>query len=147
MLPLLISIAAFGTFVRVGNTLDVATVFQALALFNALQLPMIDLPSGFSMLVQAAVASGRLTAFMEQPDVSEVLHTADASSEAAMEIAGGEFRWSPDAKEPTLSDINFRAPRGKLTAVIGKVGSGKTSLLSALLVSGPALPSAGATVL
>ena len=42
------------------------------------------------------------------------------------------FRWSSD--EPTvLEDINLTVKKGSLTAIVGTVGSGKSSLVSALL--------------
>lgn len=34
---------------------------------------------------------------------------------------------------PCLRNLTFTVPRGKLVSVVGKVGSGKSSLLSALL--------------
>ncbi|KAF9933077.1 hypothetical protein FBU30_006578 [Linnemannia zychae] len=34
---------------------------------------------------------------------------------------------------PTLTDINLEVPRGSLTAVVGRVGQGKTSLLNAVI--------------
>jgi ATP-binding cassette subfamily C (CFTR/MRP) protein 1 len=34
---------------------------------------------------------------------------------------------------PTLNDINILAPKGNLIAIVGKVGAGKSSLLSAVL--------------
>ncbi|KAA6392071.1 MAG: putative ABC transporter C family member 3 [Streblomastix strix] len=38
-----------------------------------------------------------------------------------------------DPKRPTLIDINFKLPKGSLTMVIGTVGSGKSSIGSALI--------------
>ncbi|KAF9581949.1 hypothetical protein BGW38_000856, partial [Lunasporangiospora selenospora] len=35
--------------------------------------------------------------------------------------------------EPTLSNINLSLPEGSLTAIVGRVGQGKTSLLSAMI--------------
>ena len=50
-----------------------------------------------------------------------------------MEIEGGSFAWSEKQTAPTLRDINMRVNRGKLIAVVGQVGSGKSSLISAIL--------------
>jgi len=42
--------------------------------------------------------------------------------------------WSSDTSQPPiLSDITFKCKPGEVVAVVGKVGSGKSSLLSALL--------------
>lgn len=52
-------------------------------------------------------------------------------SENALEIKSGIFSWGEN--EPTLRNINLTVKRGTLTAVVGPVGCGKTSLISALL--------------
>jgi ABC-type multidrug transport system fused ATPase/permease subunit len=53
----------------------------------------------------------------------------------ACHVTHGVFTWGSgeDNKQPTLSDINVSIPRGKLVAIVGSVGCGKTSLLNALL--------------
>lgn len=46
-------------------------------------------------------------------------------------MENGNFSWGDE--ETVLKNINFRVDKGKLAAVVGTVGSGKSSLLSALL--------------
>lgn len=48
-----------------------------------------------------------------------------------MTINDGNFSWSAD--ENTLKSINLIIPRGNLVAVVGSVGAGKSSLISAIL--------------
>ncbi|PVD32870.1 hypothetical protein C0Q70_08317 [Pomacea canaliculata] len=48
-------------------------------------------------------------------------------------VSNGSFSWSLDNKEAVLKEINLKIPMGKLTMIVGQVGSGKSSLLSALL--------------
>lgn len=50
----------------------------------------------------------------------------------SIEIKNGSFSWSED-KTVQLKDISITIPKGNLVAVVGQVGSGKSSLLSALL--------------
>lgn len=42
-------------------------------------------------------------------------------------------KWEPAQSENTLEDLNLEIEKGKLYAVIGMVGSGKSSFLSAIL--------------
>lgn len=42
-------------------------------------------------------------------------------------------KWYPDYSDNTLENLSLKLDRGKLYAVIGMVGSGKSSLLSAIL--------------
>ncbi|XP_038067610.1 ATP-binding cassette sub-family C member 8-like [Patiria miniata] len=45
----------------------------------------------------------------------------------------GDYTWDQTASTPTLRNIDLDIPVGKLTMVVGQVGSGKSSLLSAIL--------------
>jgi hypothetical protein len=59
IIPLIISIACFGTYVALGNQLTSAKTFKALAFFNALQFPLIQLPFALASFVQGILASRR----------------------------------------------------------------------------------------
>ena len=48
-------------------------------------------------------------------------------------IENGQFSWHGDEEPPSLSDINIKIKSGTLVAVVGTVGAGKSSLLSAIL--------------
>jgi len=48
-------------------------------------------------------------------------------------IENGTFTWGELTDAPTLSNINLRVSSGQLVAVVGTVGSGKSSLVSAFL--------------
>ena len=54
------------------------------------------------------------------------------SLEYALRISDGTFSHLRD-KKPVLKDINMRVKPGSLTALVGSVGCGKSSLLSALI--------------
>ena len=48
-------------------------------------------------------------------------------------IENGTFTWGETTDAPALSNINLRVSSGQLVAVVGTVGSGKSSLVSAFL--------------
>lgn len=49
-------------------------------------------------------------------------------------IENGSFAWdSENIEKPTLRNINLRVQQGQLVAIVGTVGSGKSSLISAVL--------------
>ncbi|XP_006812825.2 ATP-binding cassette sub-family C member 9-like [Saccoglossus kowalevskii] len=52
---------------------------------------------------------------------------------ASVEINNGYFRWESDSADTVLKDISVRFHAGTLTMIVGKVGSGKSSLLFAIL--------------
>lgn len=58
--------------------------------------------------------------------------SAAGSAPAAAELSDGVFAWSDDA-EPALRGVSLRLSAGELVCVVGKVGSGKSTLIHALL--------------
>ena len=52
------------------------------------------------------------------------------NTEDAVTITNGSFKWDT---EVTLSDINLKIKKGSLVGVVGAVGTGKSSLCSAIL--------------
>jgi ABC-type multidrug transport system fused ATPase/permease subunit len=68
----------------------------------------------------------------EEEDVQNV-GNPETNGEIAVTVEGGKFSWSADFGKPVLNVSNIVFPSGKLTVIVGRVGSGKSSLLAALL--------------
>lgn len=95
--------------------------------------------------VQAVVSNKRMKEFLvaEEVDENAIDRTPNsAGAQYPIEAKNANFSWdvshdAADGEEDlgvgSLRDINFEAPRQNLIAVVGRVGSGKSSLLSALL--------------
>uniref|UniRef100_A0A8C7JPC1 Multidrug resistance-associated protein 1 n=1 Tax=Oncorhynchus kisutch TaxID=8019 RepID=A0A8C7JPC1_ONCKI len=110
-----VALSTFTVYVMIDerNVLDAQKAFVSLALFNILRFPLNMLPMVISSMVQASVSMKRLCVFLSHEELQE-------DSVERMAVAGCE------------SHI-VRIPDGSLVAVVGHVGSGKSSLLSALL--------------
>ncbi|MBQ5905554.1 MAG: ABC transporter ATP-binding protein [Clostridia bacterium] len=67
-----------------------------------------------------------LTASVTDPEAPE---TADDSKKGTVEFRNVTFAYE-NAAVPVLSDISFTAEKGKVTAIIGGTGSGKSSLIA-----------------
>ncbi|RWS29225.1 ATP-binding cassette sub-family C member 9-like protein, partial [Leptotrombidium deliense] len=55
------------------------------------------------------------------------------SHENVVEVSKGYFSWNVEEENPFLKDINLKVPVSQLTVIWGNNGSGKSSLISALL--------------
>uniref|UniRef100_A0A8C3AL27 Multidrug resistance-associated protein 1 n=1 Tax=Cyclopterus lumpus TaxID=8103 RepID=A0A8C3AL27_CYCLU len=117
--PFLVALSTFTVYVLIDekNVLDAQKAFVSLALFNILRFPLNMLPMVISSMVQVSVP----------PLLSPLFHSSHSIS-----MVDGVFSWSR-AESPTLKRLNVCIPEGSLVAVVGHVGSGKSSLLSALL--------------
>ncbi|XP_039632406.1 multidrug resistance-associated protein 1 isoform X1 [Polypterus senegalus] len=134
--PFLVALSTFAVYVLVDekNVLDAQKAFVSLALFNILRFPLNMLPMVISSIVQASVSMKRLCAFLshEELDEDNVDRKAITGSPNSIVVVNGAFSWSKD-DESILKRVNVTIPEGALVAVVGHVGSGKSSLLSALL--------------
>uniref|UniRef100_A0AAQ4PFJ7 Multidrug resistance-associated protein 1 n=1 Tax=Gasterosteus aculeatus aculeatus TaxID=481459 RepID=A0AAQ4PFJ7_GASAC len=127
--PFLVALSTFAVYVLIDehNVLDAQKAFVSLALFNILRFPLNMLPMVISSMVQVSeLGSTKIKA-----STSPLQRWTDSSSHS-VSIVDGVFSWSR-AESPTLKRLNVCIPEGSLVAVVGHVGSGKSSLLSALL--------------
>ncbi|XP_047368141.1 multidrug resistance-associated protein 1 isoform X1 [Vespa velutina] len=134
--PFLVSLVSFATYVLIdkNNVLDSETAFVSLSLFNILRFPLSMLPMMIGNIVQAYVSIKRINNFMntEELDPNNVHH--DQSELHPLIIENGSFAWDMESSDkPTLKNINMNIEQGQLVAVVGSVGSGKSSLISAFL--------------
>ncbi|BFZ13432.1 hypothetical protein BsWGS_16472 [Bradybaena similaris] len=133
--PYVVQLVSFGTYIAVSDIgyLDPATAFVSFTLFSILNQPMTFLPMVIPFLIQAGVSVGRVSKFLHSQDLDGSVVYHDPDSEMAVKIENGTFTWDKALLLPTLRNINVSIPPGSLTAVVGTVGSGKSSLLSAML--------------
>ncbi|KAK1792647.1 hypothetical protein P4O66_012581 [Electrophorus voltai] len=132
--PALVSLATFAVFVSVSpdNVLDAEKAFTSISLFNILRFPLAMLPMLISSLVQTVVSKKRLEKFLGGEDLDTMTVQHDDSYSTAVSVRNGTFTWGSDT-EPALKNVTLDINPGHLVAVVGAVGSGKSSLISALL--------------
>lgn len=116
-------------------------LFAALSAFSQLRFPLLFYPMALAFLANARVSTARVAAFLSMSEISSVPDAEELDVPAGLlKISRGDFSWGEEskegeggAKECVLRDINLEAEAGELVAVVGRVGSGKSSLCSALL--------------
>ncbi|XP_025906528.1 canalicular multispecific organic anion transporter 1 [Nothoprocta perdicaria] len=132
--PFLVSLASFAVYVLVdeNNILDAQKAFTSISLFNVLRFPMAMLPMVISSLVQTNVSTARLEQYLggEDLDTSAIHHDHIAGS--AVRFSDATFAWEQDGNA-VIKDVTLDITPGSLVAVVGAVGSGKSSLVSAML--------------
>ncbi|XP_027695445.1 multidrug resistance-associated protein 6 isoform X3 [Vombatus ursinus] len=114
------------------HVLDAEKAFVALTIINILNRAQAFLPFSINTIFQAWVSLARLAAFLHLEEVEPRAINTSPIGEECISVQDGTFAWSRESS-PCLQRINLAVPRGSLFAVIGSVGSGKSSLLSALL--------------
>uniref|UniRef100_A0A914W5V4 Uncharacterized protein n=1 Tax=Plectus sambesii TaxID=2011161 RepID=A0A914W5V4_9BILA len=141
-IPFIATMAAFATYVLldpVEHALTPSKAFVSVTLFNWIRWPLMSMPNLVVQVVKANVSFKRIVEFLVSeeldPDAVEMSH-----NENAIELCDCTLMWShPEAEEEEQSDsgclknLTLNVRRGELIAVVGKVGAGKSNLLSAIM--------------
>lgn len=146
-------------FVLGGGELTAERAFCVTAFYNILRRTVSKFfPSGMSQFAELLVSMRRITNFMmrEEANVIDMSERRDEKAEeeqhllkevekrsypvgigkepdTLVEIKALRARWGQEQHDPVLNNVNMSLRRGQLVAVIGPVGSGKSSLIQAIL--------------
>ncbi|MBB5372688.1 thiol reductant ABC exporter subunit CydD [Acidocella aromatica] len=109
--------------------IDFYPAFLVLLLAPEYFVPLRGLSVHYHARMTAIAAAKRIFALLDAP-VPEA--GAGAVPQGALEISCEELRFSYN-DAPVLDGLNARFPAGKITAIVGESGAGKTTLARALL--------------
>ncbi|MBW0469278.1 hypothetical protein O181_008993 [Austropuccinia psidii MF-1] len=162
-LPLVGSILAFITYSATGHGPgNPQAVFTSLTLFQLLGMPLLLFPVALGSIADASNAIIRLEKIFEAGIMEEEPKVIDTTMSTAVNVFKASWIWeeSKDANSTilneeksqpfSLTDIELEIKPGVLTAIVGPVGCGKSSLLQALMgemkqTSGPPARFGGTT--
>ncbi|GJJ11410.1 hypothetical protein Clacol_005643 [Clathrus columnatus] len=98
---------------------------------------LVSFPNMTTSFIEAMVSIKRLSDFLRagelQADARKVIHKETEEGDEVLKIEDGEFQWNRTQVESTLSGIDLTIRKGELIGIMGRVGSGKSSLLSAII--------------
>ena len=134
--PVLVAILTFVTFVMMGGTLTSAKVLTCMTLFNMLISPLNAFPWVLGGLVEAWISLKRVRNLIQLPDMDPSAYYSPQRLEAldaAVVMDQAEFSWKQENEnvfKPNVINLNVR--KDQFIAIVGRVGSGKSSLLQAI---------------
>lgn len=147
--PILITFLSFFLYTVVEKKqLTPSIAFPALSMFSLLRVPLDQLADMVAHVQESKVSLDRVDKYLNEEETGKYDQLRESSvSEGPAKIAlekatltWGTTKSSPQASSPSdgadafrLIDIDVNFPVGRLSIIAGPTGSGKTSLLMALL--------------
>ncbi|KAL4236836.1 hypothetical protein ACF0H5_005222 [Mactra antiquata] len=110
-----------------------SVMFVSLSIIIVLKYPIVMMPTIMNTFVQAYVSLKRIEHFLCSSDLDVMDMLLDKKSEYSINIQNGTFTWDIEDQQPFLNRINLKVRPGELVAIVGNCGSGKSSLISAIL--------------
>ncbi|KAK9359938.1 P-loop containing nucleoside triphosphate hydrolase protein [Lipomyces starkeyi] len=134
----IVTFFTFGFYTLVAKQELSATIaFTSIAMFSLMRTPMEILVDAFSGIVEATVSMKRIDRFLSEHGTTkyEQLSMPKDGNSPYIGFQDASFSWGTGIKEREFKLLNLMIdfPVGKLTVIVGPTGSGKTSLLMALL--------------
>uniref|UniRef100_A0ACB8FJN8 Multidrug resistance-associated protein 4 n=1 Tax=Sphaerodactylus townsendi TaxID=933632 RepID=A0ACB8FJN8_9SAUR len=126
---------SFMTYVLLGNVISASRVFVAVSLYGAVRLTVtLFFPAAIEKASETMVSIRRIKNFLILDEISELSPELKADDENVfLRVQDLTCYWNKTLELPTLENISFSVRRGELLVVVGPVGAGKSSVLSAIL--------------
>lgn len=118
---------AFGIYLCYIGEINAATLILAILFVNMSVWPLRDAATSFSNMGQYIASAERIDRILLAKE--EDLKTGfEAPTQKDITLSHLSFNY-PDSDTPVLKDLSFTIPYGKSLAIMGKTGSGKSTLV------------------
>ncbi|KAK4362989.1 hypothetical protein RND71_018230 [Anisodus tanguticus] len=138
----LVSAATFGACYFLGVPLYASNVFTFIATLRLVQDPIRTIPDVIGVVIQAKVSFARIVKFLEAPELENAnvrqKHNFGCTDHAIL-MKSANVSWEENPPRPTLRNINLEVKPVQKIAICGEVGSGMSTLLSAILGEVPSI--------
>lgn len=132
---ILVSLVTFSSCWLLGYELIIDNVFIAFVYLAQIRLTLVTLmTNAIERLSEMLVASNRIDKFMRLNSIhrNKSQLQIDASNDSLIIMCNASFSWE-STKPVCLSLLNLDIKPGEIIGIVGPVGSGKSSLLAAIL--------------
>lgn len=126
------AVGIYGAFQVLNGSFTVGILSSFLTYANQYTKPFNEISSVMSEMQTAIAASQRVFALLDEETIQE-LSTSKIIENKQGHIVIDHLNFRYDPSKPLIQDFNYEAKPGTMTAIVGKTGCGKTTLINLLM--------------
>ncbi|KAK4183219.1 92fa4e65-f2b9-41ea-8f4e-0e0d5e2b8a44 [Podospora australis] len=131
--PILMSALSLAVYAWLYGELTPSVAFVSLGIFKALEVTLSVIPELTTDALDAWVSVKRIEEYLKSAEVEKVSKDSDEVVFDAASIAWPAEEGISEDERFVLRDINVTFPKGELSVISGKTGTGKSLMLAAIL--------------
>jgi ABC-type multidrug transport system fused ATPase/permease subunit len=131
--PILLSAISLAVYAVVNGSLSPSVAFVSLGIFKGLEMTLSVIPELTTDALDAWVSVKRIEEYLNSPEVSRIAEDSDEVSFDNASIAWPSDENLDEQERFVLRNINVTFPKGELSVISGKTGTGKSLMLAAIL--------------
>ena len=124
------TIMGVGGFLIMNEELSIGEFLQFTFLLGLMLTPIIQLTAIGSEITEAFAGLERTKELMETPSEEDLQKGKKVLTDIEGHLRFKQVDFSYEKDRPTLKNINFEVPPGKVTALVGSSGSGKSTIFA-----------------
>lgn len=123
----------YGGFLVTQGQITVGLLVAFLNYITRMSWPMVAIGRLFNIIERGSASYDRIMELLkEETNVVEATDPVTSPIDGDLSFAVERFTY-PQTKEPMLKDVHFTIPQGHTLGIVGKTGSGKTSIFKLLM--------------
>ena len=124
-------IAAFGGYFAMNGLISVGVISAFIVYAKQFSRPINEIAQVYGQLQTAIAGAERVFAVLDEASEDMAGAPLAECEEAAVEFSHVNFAYEPG--HPVIQDFNLTVPSGKMVALVGSTGSGKTTVVNLLM--------------
>ncbi|MBQ8178745.1 MAG: ABC transporter ATP-binding protein [Clostridia bacterium] len=115
-----------------NEDIDVGDMMAVIQYMTQIMMALVMLATVFVMFPRATASALRINEILAtEPELKDPeTPNSNYTSVGSVKFENVNFKYSDEAENYILSNINFHAEKGKVTAIVGGTGSGKSSVIN-----------------
>ncbi|KAL2165366.1 hypothetical protein VTH06DRAFT_664 [Thermothelomyces fergusii] len=131
--PILLAAISLAVYAAVHRSLAPSVAFVSLGVFKSLEMTLAVVPELTTDLLDALVSIDRIEKYLNSPELEQVSKPSDEISFRDVSIAWPTDEKIDESERFVLRNIDVTFPKGELSVISGKTGTGKSLMLAAIL--------------